>query len=154
MPELCPYRLNNRLVGRFVPTPFPCPTSDVTQAVGASRTPRLQWPSDAVSSSQKTELAVHLGNAVSVQKITMRRNRKTWPSRRCLSAGAEAADDAVLEDATPCRSHGPAWLALPAHRRPEVAATGVKTVLAGYFDLRPRTARRRDVSCDGAQRGG
>jgi len=85
----------------------------------------------------KTELAVHLGNAGQRAKITMRRNRKSMAKQEMsFRPELRAADDAVLEDAIahadPMVLRG---LLYQLTGDPEVAATGVKTVLAGYFDV-------------------
>src|ERR1700712_3056222 len=84
-----------------------------------------------------TELAVHLGNAGQRAKIMMRRNRKSMAKQKMSSRPElRAADDAVIEDAIayadPMVLRG---LLYQLTGDPEVAATGVKTVLAGYFDV-------------------
>src|SRR4051794_3142178 len=84
-----------------------------------------------------TELAVHLGNAGQRAKIMMRRNRKGMAKQEMsFRPELRAADDAVIKDAIahadPMVLRG---LLYQLTGDPEVAATGVKTVLAGYFDV-------------------
>src|SRR3978361_2442018 len=84
-----------------------------------------------------TKLAVHLRNAGQRAKIMMRRNCKGMTKQEVSSRPElRAADDAVIEDAIahadPMVLRG---LLYQLTGDPEVAATGVKTVLAGYFDV-------------------